>query len=264
MRVMAVDDERIALELLMRAVLYYDEDISLHTFRDPYKALEFLKKQPVDVAFVDVQMFGMNGVELAEKMMAACPRINIIFTTGYSDYMEEAFNLHVSGYILKPITAEKVRHELDHLRYAVESEKEVRTNVRVRCFGNFELYINGEVPSFKYSKTRELLAYLVDRKGSSCTSAEITAVLWEGVNHDSYLRNLRKDLMDTLAAAGCENLVRSVNGRMNIQVDQFECDYYNWLRDHSTVKYTGEYMNQYSWAEATNAYIDRQVNREGF
>ena len=154
MIVMAVDDERLALENLSEAIEMAAADAQIHRFRYPEDALEFAKENYVDVAFLDVEMVGMNGVELAQRLKLHHPDINIIFSTGYGHYRDAAFELHASGYLTKPITPEKVKKELENLRRPIRDLK----RLKIRAFGNFEVYLDGRPISFKYSKTKEMLA----------------------------------------------------------------------------------------------------------
>ena len=109
MIVIAVDDERFALENLVESIEQASPDAQIHRFRYPEDALDFAKANHVDVAFLDVEMIDMNGVELAERLKLYHPNINIIFSTGYGHYRDAAFDLHASGYLTKPITPEKVK-----------------------------------------------------------------------------------------------------------------------------------------------------------
>ena len=133
-----------------------------------------------DVAFLDIEMPGMTGLELALQMKKTCPNLNIIFVTGYSSYALEAIEMHSSGYIMKPATKDKIKTELDNLRSPIEPtiEKKER-NIQVHCFGNFEILLDGKPVPFHRSKAKELLAYLVDRKGAGIERAELAAALWE-------------------------------------------------------------------------------------
>jgi len=258
MTIIAVDDERRALELITKELTEYDPNHNIVGFTDSSDALEFAKNNPIDIAFLDVQMYGYNGIDLAEFLQQLNPQINIVFTTGYSQYMEKAFELHASGYLQKPITREMIAKEMSHLRYPVE-KTQPRKRAQAFCFGNFDFRVDGVSVSFKYEKCRELLAYLVDRKGSFCTSKEIMAVLWEDDLHGSYLRNIRKSLIDTLTSLGCEDLIASEWGIMRIVPEKIDCDYYHWLKKDPGYEdlWTGEYMNQYSWAETTNSLLFR-------
>ena len=254
MIVIAVDDERFALENLVDSIAQASPDARIHRFRYPEDALDFARENDADVAFLDVGMTGMNGVELAERLKLCHPDINIIFSTGYGHYRDAAFDLHASGYLTKPITPEKVKRELENLRRPVRDPK----RVRIRAFGNFEVYLDGTPISFKYSKTKEMLAYLVDRKGALCTNGEIMAILFEDDNgHEAYFRSLRKDLTDILEAAGCGEIITQQRGRIGIVPELVDCDYFNWCAGKRSGDngFHGEYMTQYSWGEYTNAML---------
>ena len=109
MRIIAVDDEKIALEALsgaIKAIVTEDEVVS---FRYPEDALEYAKENFCDIAFLDIEMAGMSGVVLAEELKKYNSEINIVFCTGYGNYRDAAFELHASGYLMKPITPEKVK-----------------------------------------------------------------------------------------------------------------------------------------------------------
>jgi two-component SAPR family response regulator len=131
--------------------------------------------------------------------------------------------------------------------------------MRVQTFGNFEAYIDGKPIAFKYSKTKELLAYLVDRKGALCTFGELQAVIFEDDGgHESYMKSLRRDLLETLAAAGCDNVIAQQRGKLGVVTDHLDCDYYDWCDGKRMgLVWRGEYMAQYSWSEYTAGVLER-------
>ena len=256
MKIIALDDEELALEGLMDAIRACAPNAELHGFSYPEDVLAFLRDHSCDVAFLDVEMAGINGVELAEQLKLRNPDVNLIFATGFSSYQGSAFALHASGYLMKPITAEKVKRELDNLRRPVPEEK----RIQVQCFGNFEVYLDGIPLEFKYHKTKELLAYLVDRKGALCTNGEIIAKLFGDDNHNAYLRSLRKDLLDTLETAGCADVITQQRGKLGLVPEAIRCDYYDWCDGKRMGNaYLGEYMAQYSWSEYTNAALQQTM-----
>ena len=170
--------------------------------------------------------------------------------------MKDALEMHVSGYMIKPITAEKVKKELENLRFPIKPERKER--VYVQTFGNFEVFINGQPVKFKYDLTKEMLAYLVDRRGALCTGGEIMALL-RGDNYSpSYYRSLIKDLKDTFSDAGCEDVIIRQRGKIGIDRTKVDCDYYDWLEGkfYAVNLYQGEYMAQYSWSEMTHGGIE--------
>ena len=258
MRIIAVDDEKIALEALsgaIRAIVAEDEVVS---FRYPEDAIEYAKENPCDIAFLDIEMVGMSGVELAEELKKYNNEINIVFCTGYGNYRDVAFDLHASGYLMKPITPEKVKRELENLRRPISEKKKLK----VQTFGNFEIYIDGKPLNFKYRRTKELFAYLVDRVGAMCSVGEIIGILFEDESgREDYFQKLRRDLLTTLEEVGCENAIVHKRGMLGVVVTEIKCDYYDYLnnkKDFAT-SYFGEYMSQYSFAEYTNAHLNARL-----
>lgn len=256
MRVIALDDEPLALDALLDAISEAaPDDAEMHAFSSAEKALKFAQGYSCDVAFLDVEMAGMSGMELAEELVAQNPDVNIVFVTGHDSYSRDAFAIHASGYLKKPVTARKIRVELEQLRHPVTQERKLT----VRAFGNFETYHNGEPLAFQYTRTKELLAYLIDRNGALCTNGELIAALFEDdENHDAYFRSLRKDLFDTLNAADCSDVLVQQRGKLGVLPQKIDCDYYRWLAGNRLGSaYCGEYMSQYSWAEPRAALLER-------
>ena len=260
MKIMTVDNEKLALEGLTRTIQKVLPSAETVSFIDPEEALEYGTREEIDIAFLDINMNPVNGVELARNLKLHNQRINIIFTTGYSEYTGDAMKIHASGYIMKPVTMEKVKREIEDLRYPLSPEK--KPKLHAQTFGNFEVFVNDEPVHFAYTKTKELLAYLIDRKGSLCTNGEIMAILWEddaNERHTSYLKNLRHDLANTLESLGCSEALVRRRGMIGIVTSEIDCDYYDFLagKPGAEMSYGGEYMSQYSWAEYTNGELER-------
>ena len=206
MRIIAVDDEKTALERLIESIEQAEPAAEIHGFRNPEEALAYIKEVACDVAFLDIRMKKMHGICLAQEMKLICPKVNIIFSTGYDEYYEDAFELHASGYLRKPVTSEKVKHELADLRYPVAAAGDHK-RVRIQTFGYFEMFVDEKPISFYYDKTKEMVAYLVNRDGALCTNNEIMTELWQDDKHASYLRHLKKDFIDTIKKLECADIV---------------------------------------------------------
>lgn len=116
MNIVAIDDEKLALEALVCAIEEALPKVGVKAFRDPNELMGFAKENGVDIAFLDIEMRGINGLELAKRLKKSCPLVNIIFVTGYSQYALDSFSLRASGYLLKPVTAAHILEELEHLR----------------------------------------------------------------------------------------------------------------------------------------------------
>ena len=259
-KVLVADDEKIIREGAVRVIEQCLPGAEIVQCEDPNKALEEAENKKFDIAFLDIQMPGMTGVELAKRIKKISPDTNIIFSTAYADYAGEAFQLHASGYITKPLTVEKVNAELDNLRRPLEDDDR---GLRVQAFGNFEVFYNGEPLRFKYTKTKELLAYLIDRNCAVVDIGEIRSTLWDDdEDRSSYIKQLRKDLIDTLKGVGANDAVVVMRGGIGILPSKVKCDFFDYLAGEpkGINSYHGEYMQQYSWAEVTHGSLEM---REG-
>ena len=244
---LAVDDEHLQLNKLVDCIRAVAPKDNLSFFDNPLLAYEAAKKSKFDVAFLDIEMAGMNGVELAKKLKGINPGINIIFVTGYAEYALDAYSLHASGYLTKPVTVEKLKAELSNLRYPMPGGNSA-DRLRVQCFGNFEAFYNNEPIKFDRSKTKELLAYLVDRGGAMISVNELSMVLF-GEKKYSYVRNLVADLSRALKQYGIQNaFIRRFNS-YGISRKEISCDYYDYVKNepYAIKAYNGEYMRQYKW-----------------
>ena len=292
MKILAVDDEKLALEALVQAITEADGESTVCAFRSPVQAAEFAGKERPEIAFLDITMRGMDGIRLAELLMEKDPGIQVIFTTGHENYMKDAFRIHAGGYVTKPVTPEKIRKELavakmrlagaaarpggsaDIPVISVEGMDEPETSesprLFVRCFGNFQVFLDGESRQlvFPSAKSAELFAYLIDRNGAVCTNAEILTALWDDGadehSHMSYFKKIRREMENTLAGCGCRDVLFRVWGGLGVVPEKVSCDYYEYLRGpdgfRSAHAYRGEYMSQYSWAEVTHAALERENN----
>ena len=281
MTVVAVDDEEISL-MCLEAVLDSMDDVDkVLTFSNAEDTIDYFKTGKADAAFLDIQLYlsggTLNGLMLAAKIKELCPECHVVFVTSCPEYAVDAFKLHVSGYIVKPVTREAARKELDYIimekraasnaRGFVE-EKEEESKVRVQCFGNFEVFWKNKPVVFQLSKAKELFAYLVHRKGASVSMAELAAVLFEdkedGLSVQSQIRNLVASMRKTFSSLGCPDLFNKSRGYISIKTDLIDCDYYSFMNGDSDAinEYSGEYMAQYSWAEFTVGYLEGVVNRE--
>ena len=249
-----VDDEILMLGTLTAAVNSSPDISEVTQFSDCEEALDFVKENTVDIAFLDINMRGMGGLALAEKIVATCPGCKIVFCTGYEEYAVPAFKIHASGYLMKPISAEDVQTEIDNINGIKQKDKILNVN----CFGNFEVYAKHEKLAFKRLKTKELFAFLVDRKGAGMTAKQICAVLFpediDDTKNSAYLRQLVMDLKKTLKSVGAENVLCHETPCYRVDMSLLNCDYISYL-ETGKPEFLGEYMTQYSWAEDTCAML---------
>lgn len=262
MKAICVDDERFAMLDLMTILEKNGEIESVEGFSKPQEALSYIETHPVDVAFLDIDMPVMNGILLAKKIKEISKRIGIIFTTGYSEYALDAVRMHANGYLLKPVKEEDIAEEL---RYLMEETNAVTKGVQVKTFGNFEVFVNDTPVIFHRSKSKEILAYLVDKQGTPVTRKEVAAVV---LGRDDYERQTQavlntylSTMKNDLAEAGIEDMFVMKNGEFAVNPSAFRCDMYDFIAGDARAvnSYFGEYMYSYEWAEFKNAYFESRA-----
>ena len=250
MNFLAVDDEQLQLSKLVDAIKAVSSDAVINQFSNPLQALKFAEDNVIDVAFLDIEMAGINGVELAKRLKEINPLINIIFVTGYTEYALDAYSMHASGYLTKPVTKEKIKAELDDLRFQIPHQAPNKL-LKVQCFGDFEVYYHDEPVKFARSKSKELFAYIVDRQGAMVNMGELSKLLF---NEDkaSYVRNLVADLTKTFKELGVEKVINKHFNSIGVNVEYLDCDYYDYIDNeaYAVKKYRGEFMSQYEWAKS--------------
>lgn len=275
MHLIAVDDEHLALQHLTNILEEMFPNDTVAGFQDQVEALEYVKnllakKEVLEFVFLDIEMYGVSGIELARQFKELCPKVKILFVTGHDNYALEAFRIHAKGYLLKPVTKEMIEEELQNIEGYSKAEREQskyeeRPNILVRTFGNFDVFVNEEPLQFSRSKAKELFAFLVDKKGTGVNAAEVSSVLWEDKVYDRSLRNQTQtvisQMMKSLKESGVEDCVIKKWNYLAIVPERIDCDYYDFLSgDVGAINsYTGEYMSNYSWAEFTTAFLDESI-----
>ena len=265
MNILAVDDEYFALELMKNALSEVAIGSTVYLCRDVKGALKTAKENRIDVAFLDIHMPEKDGIELAALLKGINPKINIIFATGFSEYMKKGIDMRISGYLLKPVTPEAVKVELENLRNPIEWVDEKR--IRILTFGNFDVFVDGEPLKFERKQAKEILAYLVDKRGTSATYPELAAMLWEDEEYDrTKQKNLQvyiASLVKTLHGVEVKDLILKNRQGILVNTRIVDCDYYRFLEGDTRAinSFTGQYMSAYSWAEFTVGYLENQLQK---
>ena len=124
MNIIILDNHKLIIAEIKRQVLAVLPGAECVCFTKQREAIEHVKKHRVDVALLDIDMPGLNGIEVAELMCDANPRLNIIFVTGYPEYALQAFTVPVSDFIVKPVSEDALRTSFGKLRFPPEQSVE--------------------------------------------------------------------------------------------------------------------------------------------
>ncbi|HLX90921.1 MAG TPA: response regulator transcription factor, partial [Puia sp.] len=100
----AVEDEPMALEVIELYCTKIDQVDLKAVFREPVKAIEYLGREKIDLVFLDINMPDLSGMQFVQTLS---PKPMVIFTTAYSHYAAESYNLNAVDYLLKPISFER-------------------------------------------------------------------------------------------------------------------------------------------------------------
>ena len=263
MRIVCVDDEVLIVNLTVKLCQSLPDVDDVQGFTLAEDALEYIKSNPTAVALLDIDMPKMSGLELAAKIKEISPDTAIIFLTGYSEYAVDAFKLHASGYLLKPINKESLSEEIG---YVLRDKKMTSAHIFVHTFGDFGLFVDGKAVSFSRNRAKEILAYLVDRQGVAITRSGIFTALWEDGSYDrskqKELDVIIRSLKTTLDENGVGDILEMKSGTLRVCPEKFECDIYRFLKGDSDAinSYRGEYMNTYLWAMPMESYLERRAS----
>ncbi len=258
MKIMAVDDEIFALEdfeITCRDIGIEDEIVK---FYNPLDALSYAASNKVDIAFLDIEMPIIKGIDLAKRIKEVSPNVRIIFATGYSEYALDAFSVDAVDYVLKPYEPETIKKAYD--KALLVKDTVCQDHIFIKTFGYFDIFVDGKPVVFTSAKSKEFLALLVDRNGGVVNTEQAISILWPGRGYtdtvQSLFRKVLKSLRVALEDAGIPEIFVDNRNQRCIDKTKFVCDYYEVLDKKTlTPEFHGKYMEQYDWARETEQQI---------
>lgn len=252
-----MDDEQPSMSLLSHILAELNMSETLGQFLRPSEAIKAMETLRPDVAILDIEMPGMNGLELARQLKITHPNLFIIFITGYNQYALEAFKVEAIDYILKPFEPEEIQKVLNRIMrfQAVQVERDVKSlpEFQIRCFGEFAVY-NAEGKRVKWAtkKAQDLLAFLVLNLDHNMTKDKIGEALWSDKPHSKHTSNLHISLhrlRKDLAASNIEIMILSEKGSQegySLTLDKTSCD----------LVYVDAYIKNMSQAEILESTLE--------
>lgn len=242
-------------------------------FNDSAETLKYVSRHRVEAAFINIELNGMDGLQLGEKLRELNPKIVLVFFIEHTEYILEALRIKADGYMIRPYTMEDLTWTMGNAKLLSRRQKKP---AYIRTFGRFDLFINGELVIFSNKKAKELLALCVDNKGGVVTMEEAVDKLWENRLYDEKVKNLYRravmDLNKIFSTYGIKDVFVKKRAACWINYVNVDCDYYMWIEENilsgtgksvrSGIDTRGGYMTEYSWAEETNARINRYKFRE--
>ncbi|MEO3944160.1 response regulator [Gorillibacterium sp. CAU 1737] len=190
MRIILVDDEAPLLREMAELLSCYPDFELAGSYTDPLQALEELEATRPELAFLDIEMRTMDGIELAERLLANNPELDVLFVTAYNQYAVMAFEINAIDYLLKPVRPERLEKAVERIRRKRRRTQEAK-KLQIQFFGKFTLYYGSEAVKWSRSKPRELLAYLLANESIWMDKYKICDDLWPDSPPHQALRNLQ-------------------------------------------------------------------------
>lgn len=262
-RAIIVDDELPSLQKLEKLLAGSGLAEVAGAFTRAGEALEFLKEQKVDAAFLDIEMPDMDGIELAVRILDMQGHIDIVFVTAYNQYAVEAFRLNALDYLLKPMTAEKLGKALS--RIAGEKSRlrpSAAGGISVRCFGKFAVAARGEEIRFRTEKAEELLALLIDHRGGYVSRSKILDTLWADFDGDRAVIHFNTTLhyvKKALLPYGIGISIQYDRGSYRLDTKSLDCDYLKFCAFEENFGVTARKKNLAAVQEPDDAALRENI-----
>ncbi|MBU5354685.1 response regulator [Paenibacillus barcinonensis] len=231
MRVVIVDDERLAIMRLQHILEGIEEVEVVATYTNYSELLnDFPRLQP-DAAFLDIDMPGMNGLELAANLQGMELDTEIVFITAYDQYALDAFRVNALDYLLKPVDEIALRNTIHRIfkRKERAPAKKKESTARIQCFGHYIVsrLSDGSPVDFPTAKAEELLAYFLIHRDTSLSKWSICESLWPEHEPQKAEQNLHTTVFrmkKTLLDNGIQIQLSSKKGFYHFQLLE-SCDY---------------------------------------
>ena len=138
--------------------------------------------------------------------------------------------------------------------------------IYIKTFDGFDVYVDGKIVYFPSGKAKEMLAVMVEKKGSSVSLAQMAYLLYENSEEATARNTLRvvyHRLHKTLEDYGIEDIVIKRRGSYAVDTDRFVCDFYEFMKGRPSYNnaYSGTYMPEYPWAGNMIPYLDNLYRR---
>lgn len=253
MNTILVDDMLLDLQLFEMKCADMPDFKIVGKFTNPLAAIEYAKNNVVDFAILDIDMPGMNGMDLAKQLRQIRLDIIIVFATAHPRFAVDAMKMKADYIIFKPFDREDIIDVLERAKLFRQRQKK---RYYFHTFGLFDMLVAGEPVHFRSGKAQELMALCVYRNGRSVSIHEIVEYLWGDDAADSpentgYRRTI-KELTDTLKSCSADELFVRERGSVRIRAELVDSDYQEFMNGSTEAccKFQGYFMQQFSWAES--------------
>lgn len=280
MKVILIDDEPIALELLKSLLSPYPDIEIVGAYTQPMVALKKMKDTRPDVIFLDIEMGSINGLEIVEYFIRERNSIEIAFITAYSKYAVDAFEINAIDYLLKPIQQKRLDKTIKRLRDRFNQKEkpaeEIDNCLKVDCFDSFHVMDSkGRPLIWRTKKSKELFAYLLVYKTTPIPKDVITERIFPDKSLEqasTLIHTTIYQIRKNLEKLGFENSILYYNGKYQLNVpidydfdrlkDILDCNHHDPQDIEEIINlYKGDFLKYegYHWALGIQADVKQSV-----
>ena len=253
MKTILVDDMLLDMQLFELKCADVPDFEIVGKFTNPLDAIAYAEENVVDFALLDIDMPGMNGMELARQLRILRSDVIIVFVTAHPKFAVDALKMKADYIVFKPFDRDDIIDVMERAKLFRQRQKK---RFYFHTFGVFDMLIDGKPVKFRSGKAKELMALCVWRNGRPVSIYEMVECLWGDVAADApektgYRRAI-KELADTLKSYDAESLFLRERGSIRIDMSKCDSDYQAFLNGDADAacRFQGSFMEQYSWAEA--------------
>lgn len=232
-RVTLIDDEPLALELLERQIMKVtNAEIIKLTYLDLDKQADLINN--TDLIFLDIEMPGINGLELADYIFEMNPHLQIVFVTAFNQYAVQAFELNALDYLLKPVQLERLKKTFERLNVSkVPVTIPLSSKLQIKVCGELMFEQNGEsnVVQWRTAKTQELFLFLLYHNEKIVRKSELVELLWSNFELEraySQLYTTIYNIRKTLNKYGNHLIIKSVQDGYKLIRKDVSIDIEEW------------------------------------
>ena len=253
MKTILVDDMLLDMQLFELKCKDVPDFEIVGKFTDPMEAIRYAQEHVVDFALLDIDMPGMNGMELARQLRLLRSDVIIVFVTAHPKFAVDALKMKADYIVFKPFDRDDIIDVMERAKLFRQRQKK---RFYFHTFGLFDMLIDGKPVKFRSGKAKELMALCVWRNGRPVSIYEMVECLWGDEAADApektgYRRAI-KELADTLKSYDADALFLRERGSIRIDMSKCDSDYQAFLNGDpdAACRFQGSFMEQYSWAEA--------------
>ncbi|WP_144510265.1 response regulator [Bacillus sp. FJAT-22090] len=282
-----VDDEILSISLLEYKLQDFPNINIAKVYTHPDQVLSDLATKKIDVAFLDVEMGEMNGLDLAELILSIQPSVHIVFVTAHMEYAVQAFEINSIDYLLKPVTTKRLQKTINRLTEKIETNNNSVPNdsiapISIKCFNELQVFHNNQLIPFKTLKVKELFGFLLTHMNTYINRDILIDTLWPEHDYQKskiHLHTCLSHLRKMLKELGYPNCITFANQSYYFTLDPVICDAIEFDKgiksltviDSTNIQqaenisqlYTGAFMelNGYNWAlTKTHFYHEQMLN----